>query len=135
MIAVTETLPSNSDFRVEQGRVAYSMLDQFHQDVVVPMKTHLQVGDRVLFVPSINDYMANYISPMVGVRSYNVGGDKDLAHARSSWPGSVLAAVTSKQLTEDHIKDIIETGVVDKVVFTFFSLRWDSYNWPPLSKR
>jgi len=131
LIAFTETLPSNSDLLMQRGRLAYSMMEQFHQDVIVPMKKHLKVGDRVLFLPSENDYLANYISPMVGIRSYNVGGDKDLARARSSWPESVLTAVSSKQLSEDNIKDILETGVADKVVFTFFSLRWSSYHWPP----
>lgn len=52
----------------------------------------IKEGETVLMLPSGNDFLANYLVPMVGARSYNVGVDKNYALAVSRWPKPVLAA-------------------------------------------
>jgi len=52
----------------------------------------IKEGEIVLMLPSDNDFLANYLVPMVGARSYNVGVDKNYALAVSRWPKPVLAA-------------------------------------------
>jgi hypothetical protein len=43
-------------------------------------------------LPSPNDFLADYLVPVVGVESFNVGIDKNHALAISTWPAAVREA-------------------------------------------
>jgi hypothetical protein len=51
-------------------------------------------GETILILPSNNDFLASYLVPMIGARSYNVGIDKNYALSVSHWPAAVGAART-----------------------------------------
>ncbi|MDB2643183.1 hypothetical protein N9Y37_01910 [Luminiphilus sp.] len=44
------------------------------------------VGEQVVFLPYGNDFVANFLFPRFGLKSCNVGDDKNLQLAQESWP-------------------------------------------------
>jgi hypothetical protein len=60
--------------------------------IVAEANTLIADRETVLMLPASNDFLANYLIPMVGARSYNVGVDKNYALSRAHWPAPVLAA-------------------------------------------
>ena len=98
----------------------------------------LSPSERVLFLPATNDYLIMAIAPRLQVFAYNVSFDKELARIRRYQPTPVVAAIWQYNyghLTRDHLCDVFRGDVADAVVFTNFSMRTDSSDWPPADSR
>ncbi|HKY65636.1 MAG TPA: hypothetical protein VJM49_04670 [Acidimicrobiales bacterium] len=98
----------------------------------------LSPSERVLFLPATNDYLIMAIAPRLQVFAYNVSFDKELARIRRYQPTPVVAAIWQYNyghLTRDHVCDVFRGDVADAVVFTNFSMRTDSSDWPPAGSR
>lgn len=65
----------------------------------------LHPGERVLFLPSGNDFLANYLVPLTDTTSYNVGGDKNYYLSTAAWPADVKTAQQS--YGQEHAADTI----------------------------
>ena len=82
-------------------------------------------GDRVLLLPSTNDFLANAMAPFAGVTTYNVGIDKSYLASHAKWPASVQAAVsgfiTTPEGQADRIAAVLQHDA-DEVVIVYFSL-------------
>jgi len=78
----------------------------------------------------VNDYLANYMSPMARLHSYNVGGDKNNVMSRPSWPENVKQLARTKDVP-DSARRAFASGELDAIVVMGFSLRYDSSDWPP----
>ena len=57
-------------------------------------------------MPYRNDFMVNYVAPRLGIRTYNIGQDKQLVAAREHWPE------TMRQFREGEI----DSGFADRVL-------------------
>lgn len=83
-------------------------------------------GDRVLFVPYRNDHLLNYVAARCDLRAYNTGGEANLRLATKHWPFEMRNLVAREQfLTIETCMALLETGLVDSVVFPYFHS--DSY--------
>lgn len=111
----------------------------FHRDfatidreVAAPLAARVPVGSRVFFMPYNNDVMANYLSPKLGVVSYNVGGDKQIEIARSQWPAHLRQFEMNRFDTTDipRIRSILLDGEVDVVIIPYFNSLWAAHLWP-----
>ncbi|WP_138496199.1 hypothetical protein [Paenibacillus pinistramenti] len=120
-------------FAPTQAQETLSEIHQFNKDVIAPMKKYnFSLNDRVVFIPSENDYLAPYISSEVGFTTYNSAGDKSLAISAQYFPDSIrnlLADSDIAKLNQD-ILEVKEKGLAEYVIMPYFSLRWESYYWP-----
>jgi hypothetical protein len=95
-------------------------------------KGQIRPGSVVAFVPQGNDFLAGYLAAEANAKSYNVGGDKNVAVASAAWPLNVkkLFASPPEQLAA-AIEQTLEAHDTDYVVVSFVDLLWDAHEWPP----
>ncbi|MBU0648043.1 hypothetical protein KJ855_02585, partial [Patescibacteria group bacterium] len=117
-------------------RQNYTNLQQFRHDVIEPLKAYINPGQTIFYLAPENtadwenDYLANYISANLNIHSYNCGGDKNMAIARSHWPEKILSMRDYENQNDDAFQ-ALQNNDVDKIIIPNFSLRWDAYSWPP----
>lgn len=90
-VAVAEVLPVPARIATER-RLSVEQVRYLDDGIVAEAERMLEDDELVLMLPSTNDFLANYLVPLVGVRSYNVGIDKNHALSSAAWPESVRAA-------------------------------------------
>lgn len=124
-----------------QGQDRYTLnrtqLEQFNSQVVDRLRPHVEESDRLLFLPAQNDFLVALIVPFTGGYTYNVMFDKELARILPQQPTGIVEArrkFDHGSFTAQDLRVLLDSGLVDKVVFTYFNLRWDSYWWPPPGK-
>ena len=56
---------------------------------VAPLGKVVHRNELVTFLPYNNDFALNYVAAKLGIRTYNIGGDKNLAEAKKHWPDAI----------------------------------------------
>jgi hypothetical protein len=111
------------------------MFQYIDHDLVTTLRQHIRPAETVAFIPWGNDFIANYIAPKTGFRTFNIGGDKNLSIAQLGWSSEMLAL--GEKFSADKapvaVKMLID-GNADVLVLPYFhmfeSLRW----WPCRAK-
>ena len=107
--------------------------DVYSRDAVVQELVPLvKKGETIAFLPFRNDFLVNFVASMLNVRTYNIGGDKNLASAWESWPD------TMKRFTQDEIdpdflanvRAVLENEDADAVVITYIDLLAAAHSGP-----
>jgi hypothetical protein len=112
------------------------MIITIEEELILDFKKMLPKNEKVSFLPYQNDFFANYISSRVGIKTYNIGGDKNLEMARVNWPENMQKFKHSeidKDFTENVIS-VLTSGEADAVIFPFFDMLWAPHAWPYPSK-
>ncbi|MFC4525307.1 hypothetical protein ISN76_03565 [Dyella halodurans] len=101
-------------------------------DLARPLAARLRPGSRIFFLPFSNDVMANYLSPKLGVVSYNVGGDKQIEIARDQWPANLQKFAMNRFDTGDlpAIRATLLHHEADAMVIPYFDSLWAAHLWP-----
>lgn len=112
-----------------------NMLQQIDQELVVEFGRHIRPAETVAFLPWGNDFMANYLAPKVGFRTFNIGGDKNLAAAQSAWPQEMLLLGGKVDVSKAmaSVKMLID-GTADVLVLPYFHMLWTPDFWPCVDK-
>ena len=133
LLAAVEHLPDVG--RIDRDAQAKSRrFVTFRDDVVGDLESVVQPGERILFLSTENDFLANYLVPVVGAESFNVGGDKNLALSLAAWPREIRDLrhrLGRPGPVTDGVEKALASGLVDAVVAPYLNLRWDAYGWPP----
>lgn len=127
VLAVVDVMANPVQIHSRQVR-NLATVDQVRDEVAVPLRSAVRPGETLLLVPSDNDYLASYLVPDAGSRSFNVAGDKNNGLSRATWPDDVRQAALDP--TPASIHHVLE-GSADAVVVTYFSMRWNTYAFPP----
>ena len=102
--------------------------------LVTPLQQTIGGRSRVLFIPYGNDFIVNYLAPLAGFKSYNIGGDKNLEIARSSWTPRMASLspgnLPPQQFVENAVT-LLAIGEADALVIPYFDLLWAAHAWPP----
>ncbi|NTG02333.1 hypothetical protein G6L30_19615 [Agrobacterium rhizogenes] len=104
---------------------------QIDEDLVDKLRVSVKRNEVVAFAPWGNDFIANYLAPTVGFRTFNIGGDKNLTAAQESWPSSMLAL--SRELDRSKIAFIFKIlwdKDADVLVIPYFHMLWSPHLWP-----
>jgi hypothetical protein len=94
----------------------------------------LRPSERVLFLPAANDFLLMGTAPHYRVRTWNVLFDKELARITPQQPKEINAArkaYSKGSFDADQMCSLFTHDLVDAVVLSEYSQRWDSYRWPP----
>ncbi len=111
-----------------------TMREMFHaidEDLIRRLRQHIQAGERVAFIPWGNDFIANYLAPKADFRTFNIGGDKNLAAAQMGWPAAMLGA--GGELTPSKASSallLLLNDDVDAIVLPYFNMLWSPHHWP-----
>ena len=139
LFAVFEFLPSASLFKMP---VQYlNMAEKVQTDVIKEvslLKNAININDENTAVYPTYDYsnnafMVSWITNHFGLNSYTGLGDKAVNTGKKYAP-SLINAIQTESNPENMavlISKIKEYGVSDFVVLPYFSLRDQSYYWPP----
>ncbi len=105
---------------------------QMDKDLVSLLKQHIKANSKVAFVPYYNDHFANYLAAKSDIRTYNVGGDKNLELAMKNWPQTMLtlSEITVPSKFIYNIENILLSKDVDYIIFPYFDMLWGAYEWP-----
>jgi hypothetical protein len=130
VLLVLETSPSLS--RELRGRAAsYDHVTAVRNEYIPGMAALIEPSDRVLIVPTNNDFLASAAIPFTEGSSFNVGIGKNYALSRSHWPESVDAAARSfGQPTFTEAACAALSGDVDVIVLTYVPLHQGGMSWP-----
>lgn len=122
------------DFSVKhRGYVANRVsLFQMEHDLVPVLSGDLRSSEMVAFLPFRNDFLVNYLAPKLGVRTFNIGGDKQLKAAREFWPATMRGFAFGR--VDDDFADrvilLLVRGEADAVVLPYVDLLWAAHQWP-----
>ncbi|MFA6192453.1 MAG: hypothetical protein WC665_08880 [Sulfurimonas sp.] len=105
---------------------------QMDKDLVSLLKQHIKANSKVAFVPYYNDHFANYLAAKSDIRTYNVGGDKNLELAMKNWPQTMLtlSEITVPSKFIYNIENILLSKDADYIIFPYFDMLWGAYEWP-----
>lgn len=102
-------------------------------DLLEPLSNDVRESELVAFLPPGNDFLVNYLAPALGIRTYNVGGDKNVAAAREHWPDTMMhfpLGSIGEDFTERLMLLLLE-GDADVVVLPYIDMLWAAHYWPP----
>lgn len=71
------------------NRLSFLKIDD---SLVAELKQLIPANSIALVIPSQNDFYINYLAPKANIKTFNVGGDKNLLIAQEYWPEEVFAA-------------------------------------------
>lgn len=117
--------------RWQSGIDGRDMFQQIDRDLVAELQKHIRLGETVAFVPWRNDFIANYLAPKVGFRTFNIGGDKNLTSAQLGWPIEMLAL--GEEIDAEKVLAVVQmliNGSADVVVLPYFHMLWSPHLWP-----
>lgn len=93
-------------------------------------------GETVAFLPPGNDFLINYLAPRLGIRSFNIGGDKNASFARQHWP-KVLQEAANAHTADTFADGVLRVlkGTADVVAVPYIDLLWAAHQWPAPKSR
>ncbi|NTF70065.1 hypothetical protein [Rhizobium rhizogenes] len=108
---------------------------QIDRDLLEKLRHNVEQNEVVAFAPWGNDFIANYLAPTAGFRTFNIGGDKNLLTALSNWPSAMLAL--GGDLDASKIADITRMlweKNANVVVIPYFHMLSSPHLWPCVSQ-
>jgi hypothetical protein len=111
------------------------MFQQIDRELVAELGQNIRPNETVTFLPWQNDFFANYLAPKVGFRTFNIGGDKNLAAAQLIWPQQMLSL--GGKVDADRVISSLKMlvgGTTDVIVLPYFHILWSSHLWPCVDK-
>jgi hypothetical protein len=102
------------------------------------IKNDFKHNERVIFFPSGNDFFVSYLAPKIGIRSFNIGGDKNAAIAKGNWPSDLkpLASKISPQEFALNALTALVAHETDAVGISYADLFMAAFRWPdPLANK
>lgn len=131
VLAVIDLTPDVRLFTAS-ARGQYAQLDMFRQGPLPEFEAMTNAGERVLFLPVGNDFLANELAPVADVTTFNIGIDKNYFLARSNWPPEILAAHSGLGTATAGDTAVAALGAdVDVIVVPYFNLQLNALSWPP----
>jgi hypothetical protein len=103
------------------------------RDLVVPLRADTRPGEQVFYLQAegaANQFLSDYLTTEAGLRSSNVGGDKNSVAAQQHWP-PVIRALARPGDRREAVVAALRSGKVDAVVVPLFTLSAYSFDWPP----
>src|SRR5262249_10976634 len=105
---------------------------EMDRELLSDLRGSLKPGERVAFMPFRNDFLINYAASRLGIRAYNIGGDKNLTMAMASWPAPMQSSAmgTIDAPFTQRVVRLLAGGDADAIVLPYFDALWAAHLWP-----
>lgn len=109
-----------------------TMFFDIDDNLVADLKNEVFQGEKVLFLPWRNDFLVNYLAAKLDIRTYNIGGDKNLMEARRHWPGLLQQFQMAKidQDFAERVSLVLARKEADVVILPYIDMLWAAHAWP-----
>ncbi|PBI79466.1 hypothetical protein A9993_06830 [Rahnella victoriana] len=109
----------------------YKMFTQIEHQLILPLSKILSPGEKVAFLPYSNDFIINYVASQLNIKSYNIGGDKNVTDAQKHWPAGLYEFnIQTQDVQTDEIKLFLSNGSTDSIVIPYFNMLNAAHLWP-----
>jgi hypothetical protein len=135
VLAVLEVAPVPLDL-IHAGERTGTALKTIRTTAVAEFTQDVKPGERVVMVPSTNDFLSLVLTPFAHVNSYNAAGDKNLAAIKAHWPASVQALARhfpAVQGVNDQVAAVL-AGDADVVVISYVDLMFSGLRHLAMNK-
>lgn len=105
------------------------MFHQIDDEIAFPLRQKINGAKKVAFIPWGNDFLVNYLASIGDFRTFNIGGDKNLAEAQRFWPTGIQS-FNDGVLNADKIPALTKMlldNSVDVVVIPYVHLLWSAH--------
>src|SRR3546814_8064150 len=107
------------------------MFLQIDEELVSQLHQNIGSGETVAFIQWGNDFIANYLAPKVGFRTFNIGGAKNLSAAHTEWPSPIRALSPSIDINIEISSFTILLEVdADALVLPDIDMIWNGHVLP-----
>ncbi|MEA2120099.1 hypothetical protein [Halovibrio sp. HP20-50] len=129
-VLIISHLPDAS--RWEVTRQYREAIANIRQTLVPALARDLRPGEQVFFIPYRNDFLVNFIAPQLGIRAYNIGGDKNLAMAKRHWPEPLRELIMHgwPAAPEQALPVMLRHPGIDALVVPYHDMLWAAHIWP-----
>jgi hypothetical protein len=138
LVLILEATPVALLHQSSAAEAQHDQFAQFHADVAATFDGHLAPGERVLFLPTSNDFLIENIAPRYRLFAYNIAFDKAIPRIQKQQPRAIVEAeeaFNAGTLGASDVCGLFAANLVDAVVFTEFDPNLDAYHWPPRRAR
>jgi hypothetical protein len=114
----------------QYGRANFYSVGNVNDTMVSELKIDIPKSSIVAFIPWNNDFFANYLAPISGFKTLNIGGDKNLDEARKHWP-EVMNNLQGS-LSEDKVPYMVQLLLdnnVDYIIVPYVNMLWSAHYW------
>jgi hypothetical protein len=117
--------------RYNESANFYKQFHSIEEELITEMTPQRIPKSKVVFLPWQNDFMVNYLASRLNVRTYNIGGDKNLNLAQTYWPASIRHAPMGRidELFSQRIHYLLLSDEVDTVIIPHFDTLEDAHDW------
>lgn len=116
--------------RWEKTRQYRTAIADIRQSLVTAFARDLSPGEKVFFIPYRNDFLVNFIAPQLGIKAYNIGGDKNLALAKLHWPQPLLELAMYEWPEVPVLISMLRHPEIDTLVVPYYDMLWAAHIWP-----
>lgn len=118
--------------RITEGRLYHSMWHRVEHDVLKPFRENVAPGSLVAGIPHNNDFLLGYLAAKTKARTYNTGGDKNIALAIPNWP-QAMRDVPIGELPVDMVvtaERLFMSGDATVLMIPLYQEPAASHAWP-----
>lgn len=119
---------SNFSKKIDNRESAF----QLDEELLLPLGENISTKDKVAFLPYRNDILVNYLSSRLDFTTYNVGGDKNLAMAKSNWPFALSSSghgLVDHDI-EERVYHLLSQNQADAIVLLYVDSIKAIHSWP-----
>lgn len=125
-IMILGNLPHLND-SWKQYRLYRTMFLKIDSDLVFSLKKEVKNNEFIAFLPYKNDFMINYLASKLNVRTYNIGGDKNLQEAQREWPSAMIDENIN---LDEKITRLLLDESANAIIIPYFDTLWAAHFWP-----
>ncbi|WP_057647314.1 hypothetical protein [Yersinia bercovieri] len=104
-----------------------TMFMRIDNELIAKLRDIVSPDELVAFLPYKNDFIVNYLASTLNIKTYNIGGDKNLEKAQSKWPALML---DSNITLNEKIINLLLNKHTDTVIIPYFDTLWAAHYWP-----